>query len=452
LEWCSNDPAERRVLLAREPGGPPPVPKAYQTALECAAHVYECGSAPLTLNSARLRHQRHLCCDEYVIDCTPPAASDEVVCCGDDGTWVEGAAGCAAAPAAASVEGRCFIKYKAGDGENKECPLAAYAAAAVAVTTPPGAPGNERVECDGGLHVRWEISSRTDDGRAGTVTLYPGCKALGGGAYDCARGCPYKSAADATRRDIRDYARVTDGDVRRCVAAYRTQERADLACPACAACGVRDPRLAYAERGPLSELPAGHWMRARADFAGRLSAVRFELVARQEGGGGFRDVEMSRLDYHHLARMRPAASGEEGAVELVCGTDAVRGAPAGDWFHVVASAVRTDGTHALCPACNTAHDEDCSAEQREASQPRAGAAVVYAGADGTWREGVLERWEAGADAVDAAVIAGVEGRVAPGAVCDRAFVADGEHTTHAAPRPVYFSPAQPEGPTINGRE
>ena len=111
-------------------------------------------------------------------------------------------------------------------------------------------------------------------------------------------------------------------------------------------------------------------MRARADFAGRLSAVRFELVARQEGGGGFRDVEMSRLDYHHLARVRSAASGEEGKVELVCGTDAVRGAPGGDWFHVVASAVRADGTHALCPACNTAHDEDCSAEQREASQPR----------------------------------------------------------------------------------
>jgi len=178
------------------------------------------------------------------------------------------------------------------------------------------------------------------------------------------------AAADATRRDIRDYARVTDGDVRRCVGAYRTQERADLACPACAACGVRDPRLAYSERGPLSDLPAGHWMRARADFAGRLSAVRFELVARQEGGGGFRDVEMSRLDYHHLARVRSAASGEEGKVELVCGTDAVRGAPGGDWFHVVASAVRADGTHALCPACNTAHDEDCSAEQREASQPR----------------------------------------------------------------------------------
>ena len=90
----------------------------------------------------------------------------------------------------------------------------AYAAAAAAVTAPLGAPGNERVECDGGLHVRWEISSRADDGRAKTVTLYPGCKALGGGAYDCARGCPYKAAADATRRDIRDYARVTDGETR----------------------------------------------------------------------------------------------------------------------------------------------------------------------------------------------------------------------------------------------
>ena len=41
---------QQRVLLAREPGGPPPVPKAHQAALECAAHVYECGSAPLTLN------------------------------------------------------------------------------------------------------------------------------------------------------------------------------------------------------------------------------------------------------------------------------------------------------------------------------------------------------------------------------------------------------------------
>jgi hypothetical protein len=32
----------------------------------------------------------------------------------------------------------------------------AYAAAAAAVTAPLGAPGNERVECDGGLHVRWD--------------------------------------------------------------------------------------------------------------------------------------------------------------------------------------------------------------------------------------------------------------------------------------------------------
>jgi hypothetical protein len=147
-EWCSiDDLAERRMLLAREPGVPPPVPKAYQTALECAAHVYECGSAPLTLSSARLRHQRHMRCGEYVINCAPPGADDEVVCCSVDGTWAERAAGGAAAPAAASVEGHRFIK-------TKECPLAAYAAAAVAVTAPPDAPGNKRVECDGGLHVR----------------------------------------------------------------------------------------------------------------------------------------------------------------------------------------------------------------------------------------------------------------------------------------------------------
>ena len=281
-QYRSIDAKQRRVLLAREPGGPPPVPKAYQTALECAAHVYECGSAPLTLNSARLRHQRHMCCEEYVINCAPPAAGDEVVCCSADGTWAEEQAGSDAALAAVSMAGRCFIK-------NENCPLAAYAAAAVAVTAPPGAPGNERVECDGGLHVRWEIS-RAGDGRAQTVTLYPGCKALGGGAFDCARGCPYKTAADATRRDIRHYARVTDGDVRRCVGAYRTQERADLACPACAACGVRDPRLAYSERGPIGDLPAGHWMRARADFAGRLSAVRFTLVARVRGAPGVRSL------------------------------------------------------------------------------------------------------------------------------------------------------------------
>ena len=53
----------------------------------------------------------------------------------------------------------------------------------------------------------------------------------------------------------------TDGDVRRWVGAYRAQERSDLACPACAACGVRDPHLAYSERGPLRDLPARHWMR-----------------------------------------------------------------------------------------------------------------------------------------------------------------------------------------------
>ena len=49
--------------------------------------------------------------------------------------------------------------------------------------------------------------------------------------------------------------------MRRWVGAYRAQERSDLACPACAACGVRDPHLAYSERGPLRDLPARHWMR-----------------------------------------------------------------------------------------------------------------------------------------------------------------------------------------------
>ena len=60
----------------------------------------------------------------------------------------------AAAAAAASEAGRCFTL-------DKECPLAAHAAAAVAVTAPLGAPGNERasnerVECDGCSHVRWD--------------------------------------------------------------------------------------------------------------------------------------------------------------------------------------------------------------------------------------------------------------------------------------------------------
>ena len=71
-------------------------------------------------------------------DCMPPTA---------------GAA--AAAAAAASEAGRCFTL-------DKECPLAAHAAAAVAVTAPLGAPGNERasnerVECDGCSHVRWVL-------------------------------------------------------------------------------------------------------------------------------------------------------------------------------------------------------------------------------------------------------------------------------------------------------
>ena len=74
---------------------------------------------------------------DYVIDCAPPAAG--------------GAA--AAAAAAASEGGRCFTK-------DKECPLSAYAAAAAAVIAPLGAPGNERVECDGGLHVRWDYSAK----------------------------------------------------------------------------------------------------------------------------------------------------------------------------------------------------------------------------------------------------------------------------------------------------
>jgi len=73
---------------------------------------------------------------DYATDCTLPAA---------------GAA--AAAAAAASEGGRCFTL-------DKECPLAAHAAAAVAVTAPLGAPGNERVECDGCSHVRWDYMYR----------------------------------------------------------------------------------------------------------------------------------------------------------------------------------------------------------------------------------------------------------------------------------------------------
>ena len=137
---------QRRVLLAREPGGPPPVPKAYQTALECAAHVYECGSAPLTLNSARLRHQRHMSCGEYVINCAPPGADDEVVCCSADGTWAQEQAGGTAALAAASMEGHCFIK-------NEECPLAAYAAAAVAVTAAPAGRTRQPQPDEGETHA-----------------------------------------------------------------------------------------------------------------------------------------------------------------------------------------------------------------------------------------------------------------------------------------------------------
>ena len=185
-----------------------------------------------------------------------------------------------------------------------------------------------------------------------------------------AAGC---ACCGRRRRDTSRHPRLRESDGRRRAPLRRRVPHPGARRPGLSRMrGVRRARPApgVLRAWPASDLPAGHWMRARADFAGRLSAVRFELVARQEGGGGFRDVEMSRLDYHHLARVRSAASGEEGKVELVCGTDAVRGAPGGDWFHVVASAVRADGTHALCPACNTAHDEDCSAEQREASQPR----------------------------------------------------------------------------------
>ena len=75
------------------------------------------------------------------------------------------------------------------------------------------------------------------------------------------------------------------------------------------------------------------------------------------------------------------------------------------------------------------------------SQPRAGTAVVYAGADGTWREGVLDHWEAGADAVDVAVIAGVVERadrahpVSCGQVAQRATLGIRQvRVTHATRR------------------
>ena len=42
---------------------------------------------------------------------------------------------------------RCFTM-------DKESPFAAHAAAAGAGAAPLGVPGNKRVECDGGLHVR----------------------------------------------------------------------------------------------------------------------------------------------------------------------------------------------------------------------------------------------------------------------------------------------------------
>ena len=61
--------------------------------------------------------------------------------------------------------------------------------------------------------------------------------------------------------------------MRRWVGAYRAQERSDLACPACAACGVRDPHLAYSERGPLRDLPARHWMRMIHTLALKITTL-----------------------------------------------------------------------------------------------------------------------------------------------------------------------------------
>ena len=74
---------------------------------------------------------------DHTTGCAPPAAD-------------------AAAEAAAASGGgrlRCFTM-------DKESPFAAHAAAAGAVAVPLGVPGNKRVECDGGLYVRWDHTAK----------------------------------------------------------------------------------------------------------------------------------------------------------------------------------------------------------------------------------------------------------------------------------------------------
>ena len=74
---------------------------------------------------------------DHTTGCAPPAAD-------------------AAAEAAAASGGgrwRCFTM-------DKESPFAAHAAAAGAVAAPLGVLGNKRVECDGGLYVRWDHTAK----------------------------------------------------------------------------------------------------------------------------------------------------------------------------------------------------------------------------------------------------------------------------------------------------
>ena len=75
---------------------------------------------------------------DYTTGCAPPAA---------------GAAALEAAAASGGGRWRFFTM-------DKESPFAAHAAPAGAVAAPLGAPGNKRVECDGGLYVRWDYAAK----------------------------------------------------------------------------------------------------------------------------------------------------------------------------------------------------------------------------------------------------------------------------------------------------
>jgi hypothetical protein len=108
-------------------------------------------------------------------------------------------------------------------------------------------------------------------------------------------------AKEDTRKDIRDYAHVTMAEGAECVRRFMEKEAALGEMRVCAACGLRDPEVAY-HRHKLSSIPDDHWL-VVSDAA--LQVLDAEppielLQPRVQATGVWPRIEVHRRSLHNL--------------------------------------------------------------------------------------------------------------------------------------------------------